>query len=84
MRKKEAEGEPRLIPEVDQPSLEQAAGGTEAGVAPAEGTAYEEMKGDIEKDIREWKKAEGGRGRRDREEQKKRTPPFWKKKGKKD
>lgn len=84
MRKKEAEGEPRLIPEVDQPSLEQAAGGTEAGVAPAEGTAYEEMKGDIEKDIREWKKAEGGRGRRDREEHKKRTPPFWKKKGKED
>jgi len=82
MPEKKAGGEPRLIPEVDQPSLEEAAAPvTEAGVTTAEGTAYGEMKGDIEQDIREWKKAEGGRGRRDRTEQKRRTPSLWKKKG---
>jgi putative nucleotidyltransferase with HDIG domain len=68
MHEKTAEGEPRLIPEADQPFLIEAAGATEADAAPAEGTAYEEMKGDIEKDIREWKKAEGGKGHRDQTE----------------
>jgi putative nucleotidyltransferase with HDIG domain len=85
MPEKKATGEPRLIPDVEQPSLDEATDeGAESGAASAEGTTYEEMKGDIEKDLREWKKAEGGRGRRDRPEQRRRTPSLWKKKGKED
>ena len=85
MHEAEAEGEPRLIPEVEQQSLDEAATREAGAAAPsAEGTAYGEMKGEIEQDIREWKKAEGGRGRRDRTEQKRRTPSLWKKKAKED
>ena len=80
MPEKEVEGEPRLIPEVEQPMLEEAGAAGEA----EEGIAYTQMKGDIEKDIKEWKKAEGGRERRDRTEQKRRTPSLWRKKGRGD
>jgi putative nucleotidyltransferase with HDIG domain len=83
MHGRESGGEQPQVSEADQPSLDDAAAGvTEAGATPVEGKVYEEMKGEIEQDIREWKKADGGRRRRVRAEQKRRTPSLWKKKGK--
>lgn len=69
------------LPEPEQPTLEDAMAGPEGeerprppGATPAEGIAFAEMQQDIEKDMKEWKRTEGGREkRRDRTESRKRS-----------
>jgi len=64
------EAQPRLPVDVEQPTLDGViAGGAEgekvqekveSGATPGEGVAYTEIRGEIEKDIREWERSEGG------------------------
>ncbi|MBU4240974.1 MAG: HD-GYP domain-containing protein [Actinobacteria bacterium] len=67
-----ASGEPTAAAEPVQPTLEDAVAGAgdtaseerEKTATPAEGLKYAEVRGDIEKDISEWERAEGDRKRR--------------------
>jgi len=78
----EAPGEP------EQPTLEQAARVDEAaererarGGTPAEGIVYDEVRDEIEKDIRDWERADSDRlRRRARQESRRRAPSFRRKK----
>lgn len=71
-----------------QPTLEETAtepemhpASTATGATPAEGIAYDEVRGDIEKDIREWKRFDSERlRRRARGEPKRRATSLKKKK----
>lgn len=74
-------------PDTGQPTLdealpeERAASGHAAGATPADGISYDDVRGDIEKDIREWKRSDGERlKRRARGEPKKRAASHRKKK----
>ncbi len=72
------EEQPRLIPEGQQSSLTDAAqvpAGQEApaGATPAEGIKYTDVRGEIEKDIREWERSDSARSRRGAREQKRRS-----------
>jgi putative nucleotidyltransferase with HDIG domain len=66
------------MPEPEQPTLEEGAGEPSAGglqpagATPGEGISYDEVRDEIEKDIREWERLDSGPRRRARE-QKKRT-----------
>ncbi|MBU1672647.1 MAG: HD domain-containing protein [Actinobacteria bacterium] len=67
-------------PEPEQPTLEDALAGPEGaeragepGATPGEGIKFAEMQDDIEKDMKEWRRAEGEPRRRDRTEHRKRA-----------
>jgi len=73
-------------PQLEQPTLEEsmtpgepAPSAPPSGSTPAEGISYEDVRGEIEKDIREWERFDVGTRRRTREQ--KRRPGSRKKKG---
>ena len=65
---------PVTVPE--QPTLKEGAPASSgqdsppAGATPAEGIAYDSVRGDIEKDIRDWERADGGARRKARQPKK--------------
>ena len=70
--------QPQLTVSSDQPTLAEAApeaGETPvarpSGMTPADGISYDDVRGEIEKDMREWKRTESGTRRRAREPKKK-------------
>lgn len=66
------------MPEPDQPTLEETAPETVAeestlpeGATPADGVSYDRVRGEIEKDIRDWERADSGARRRARQPKRK-------------
>jgi putative nucleotidyltransferase with HDIG domain len=70
--------QPELAVQADQPTLEEsvpvegeAPAARPSGVTPADGISYDDVRGEIEKDIREWKRTEVGTRRRAKEPKRK-------------
>ena len=70
--------QPELIVQTEQQTLEEAvtepgeaAAPRPSGATPADGISYDDVRGEIEKDIREWKRTESGARRRAREPKRK-------------
>jgi len=70
--------QPELAVQADQPTLEEsvpvegeAPAARPSGLTPADGISYDDVRGEIEKDIREWKRTEVGTRRRAKEPKRK-------------